>query len=194
MPPRTAPTLAALISTAILTACTPVAQPTLTPTSSPTYLCTPEAGGAALPCSSVEAEQAEKRDALYAEAEGVYRRFWVELNRLSGEPDPQVTPVLAETTADQFRRFVETSFEPGRFNLRVSGKADLVRLDRLPGLSMSGSTVALLACIDSRGATFEGGTNTKPSPGSVFEMRVYLGPKDDFLKIIDSESRDVAEC
>ena len=69
MPPRTAPTLAALISTAILTACTPVAQPTLTPTSSPTYLCTPEAGGTPLPCGPIEAEQAEKRDALYADAE-----------------------------------------------------------------------------------------------------------------------------
>lgn len=194
MPPRTSLVVAGLVSAAVVTGCTTVAKPTATPASSPTYLCTPEAGGTPLPCGPIEAEQAEKRDALYAEAESVYRRFWVELNRISGEPDPQITPVLAETTADQFRTFVETSFEPSRFNQRVSGEADLVRLDRLPGLSMSGSTVALLVCIDSRGATFEGGANTKPSPGSVFEMRVYLGSRDGFLKIIDSESRDVAEC
>lgn len=42
---------------------------------SPTYQCVPEAGGDPVPCGPIEYEQAQARDALYAEAEAVYRRL-----------------------------------------------------------------------------------------------------------------------
>lgn len=95
MPPHTTLIVVGLASAAVLAGCTTVTQPTATPTNSPTYLCTPEAGGTPLPCGPIEAEQAEKRDALYAEAETVYRRFWTESQRLELDPAPSVTRKLS---------------------------------------------------------------------------------------------------
>ena len=193
MPPRTA-LVVWLASAAVLAGCTTVTQPTATPTNSPTYLCTPEAGGTPLPCGPIEAEQAEKRDALYADAEAVYRRYWGEIDRLTLEENPPFTPVLEETTDGTFRRLVQEGLDPSSHRERVSGDVKLVRLERLPGLSRDGSTVALLMCADARDARYVTVRDDTPTAGFVYEMRLYLAPRDDRLKLITSESRNVQEC
>ena len=70
----------------VLTGCGPAAPatsgtPTVVgtgPTAAATPLCTPESGGSATPCTQQQYEEMKKLDALYAEAEDVYRRFVAE--------------------------------------------------------------------------------------------------------------------
>lgn len=193
MPPRTVIAALALAATC-LAGCTPAAAPASTPATSPTYLCVPEAGGSAQPCGPIEHEQAQKRDALYAEAEQVFRRYWAEMDRLTLEKAPAFTPVLQETTADKFRGYVEDDLDQALHQERVQGEAKVVRIDRLPVLSRDGSTAALLTCVDARTAMYVTNEGDTPSPGTVYELRLYFSPRDDHLKIVNSESRDVSEC
>ena len=80
-------TLTAAITT-LMTGCQPPSPPPPTPTNSqtspssapspvatPTYMCTPEAGGDQAPCTQIAYEKMKARDALYTEAETVYRDF-----------------------------------------------------------------------------------------------------------------------
>ena len=64
------------------------APPVGSPSPSATLEYVPEAGGDPVGCGPIEFEQAQRRDALYAEAEAVYRRFWVVSTTLEYEADP----------------------------------------------------------------------------------------------------------
>ena len=44
----------------------------------PSYRCTPEAGGAEFDCTQHQYDEMVAKDKLYAEAEAVYRKFFVE--------------------------------------------------------------------------------------------------------------------
>ena len=72
-----------------LAGCSP--SPVASPSPSATFLCVPEAGGDPVVCGPIEFEQAQRRDALYAEAEAVYRRFWVEMRRVELSSTPELT-------------------------------------------------------------------------------------------------------
>lgn len=192
MPRSTCPAIA-MMAVALLSACSSTPAPPET-TASPTYNCTPEKGGAPLPCGPIEYEQAQKRDAHYAEAEAVYRRYWTELDRLTLLEAPTFTPEMAETTSGNFEAAVRTMLSPEYPSQRVQGEASLVRIDRLPGFSRSGSTVALLVCIDARGAKYKRTQHDEPIPGIAYEMRVYLARVAGVLKLVDVESRDVKSC
>ena len=194
MPPRTTLVIAGLASAAALTGCTTAAPPTATPTTSPTYLCTPEAGGTPLPCGPIEAEQAEKRDSLYAEAETVYRRFWTESQRVQLEPNPKASSELESLTTGTFRGFLTEMIEALQGHQRVAGESRLVRVDRLPGLSRGGSDVALLVCLDGSQARFNDPSGGEPTPGIRSEQRIYLTRVEGSLKISDSEVRGVEAC
>ena len=193
MPPRTA-LVVWLASAAVLAGCTTVTQPTATPTNSPTYLCTPEAGGTPLPCGPIEAEQAEKRDALYADAEAVYRRFWTENQRLELDPAPSVTAELESLTTGTFRGYLPEMVAAGKGRQKLSGDTQLVRVDRLPGLSREGSEVALLICFDGSQARFNDPAGGEPTPGLRSEQRIYLTRIDGALRISGSEVRSVESC
>ena len=80
-------TAAILAATFLLAACQPSAPGQPTPTSSPsspvasptpTFLCTPEAGGDASPCSEAQYDEMKAKDALYEEAEAVFREMLAE--------------------------------------------------------------------------------------------------------------------
>lgn len=163
------------------------------PTPSPTYSCTPEQGGIPTPCSANEHEQAQQRDATYQQAEAVYLRYWNEMNRLSLLDVPTFTEELAQTTSGQFEHGTRVALTPEWHRKRVAGEVRLVRIDRLPGHSRSGSTVALQLCIDGRSASFLG-SDTALVPGLAWEERAYLAPVEGTLKLISSESKDVVSC
>lgn len=185
---------AALLAVGALAGCTG-APPSAPPvTASPSYSCTPEAGGTPLPCGPIEHEQAQQRDALYAEAERVYRKYWNELDRLTLIDDPPFSEELTATTGDPFRTALQQVLAPGVHSERADGEALLVRLNRLPGLSKSGSSVALLACIDASRARYVINPGDAPKAGGIYEQRAYLGYSEGPLKIIDSEIRDVESC
>lgn len=65
--------------TALLAGCVQPAEPTPSASPTPTFLCTPEAGGAEAPCSEADYRKMKEKDALYAEAEQVYRKYKAEM-------------------------------------------------------------------------------------------------------------------
>ena len=141
--------LSSALACSVLVACAGLSP--ASPTLSPAYRCVPEAGADPVPCGPIEFEQAQARDALYAEAEAVYRRFWTEWERLYAFESPAVSLEIEATTAGSFLKYVEAEFAAPSYARRVAGNARLVRLARYVGGSHSGFTVSLNACWDSSG-------------------------------------------
>ena len=172
--------------------CSPA--PAVTPTPSPTYACIPEAGGEAVPCGPIEYEQSQRRDALYAEAEAVYRRFRVEATRVDGVADPAMTPELEAVTGGEFRQALISVFQQSQGRQRLSGEPAIVWVRRLPDLSRSGSIVAITACTDATRVRFAN-PDGEPTAGVVSEHRFFLARDSaGALKIVSSEHRSVASC
>lgn len=65
-----------------------------------------------MPCDATEFETAQRRDALYAEAEaeaeGFSRSFWAEMVRIDVDTAPEMTPKLGSATRKA------SQLEPGR--------------------------------------------------------------------------------
>ena len=74
------PAISVRLATAVFCMCVASAgcQAADTPPPQPTYTCTPEAGGEPFTCSQYQYDEMVGRDALYAEAEAVYRKFLAE--------------------------------------------------------------------------------------------------------------------
>ena len=181
-----------LVACSVLTACAGPSAPS--PTPSPTYQCVPEAGGDPVPCGPIEYEQAQARDALYAEAEAVYRKYWAEsMSAERGEGDG-IPPGIRGIISGKFLTYEETLWSKERRALRVGGNDPLlVRVDRLPGLTRDGSTVALLVCWDASQASYRSSAG-EMEKGVISEQRVYLSRLDAVLKITNSEFREVDAC
>ncbi len=170
------------------------APPVGSPSPSVTLECVPEAGGDPVSCGPIEFEQAQRRDALYAEAEAVYRRFWVETLRVEQLRDPSVTPELEAVTGGVFRGSVGEVLAQSQGRPRVSGEPQLVWVHRLPGRSRAGSVVALSACTDARDARFAN-PGGQPTSGLRSENRFYFSrDAEGVLRIVDSEFREVESC
>ena len=170
----------------------PVASPS--PSPSATLECVPEAGGDPVSCGPIEFEQAQRRDALYAEAEAVYRRYWAEKERLETEANPTLTPELEAVTAGVFRDTSTQLLAQGRGRPRLSGEPEIIWVRRLPGLSSAGSVVALSTCTDASRASYANPEGA-PKSGLVSEHRYYFARDESGgLRIVDSEYRSVQSC
>ena len=172
------------------------AAPVASPTPSPTYACVPEAGGEAVPCGPIEYEQSQRRDALYAEAEAVYRRFWAEMRRVELDSTPTLTPELEATTGGPYRDTLSELLVLARGNQRVSGGPQIAWVRRLVGLSRSGSIVALETCSDNADALYADPQGGPPAAGISGQRRLYFGRDEASLplRIIDSEYMKVETC
>ena len=185
---------ALMLGLSFVAGCSPVVAPT--PIPSPTYHCVPEAGGDPLPCGPIEFEASQRRDAMYAEAEAVYRRYWAEVGRLRLSAEPVMTAELEATTEGTFRESVQTLLAQSQGAQLISGETPVSWVKRLPGLSRQGSVVALEVCSDSRGALFANPDGGDPRPGRAYQQRLYLGRSvgDASLRIVDSEFLQVESC
>ncbi len=172
---------------------TPVQSPTSVPT--PTYLCTPEAGGDEAPCSEIEYEEMKAKDALYAEAEAVYREFFAESVRISrdGGVDEPTQVLLRTTTGDYLDNMLSIFSSMRSRGVKAEGEDPQLTVSRLPGVAKAGSLVALSVCIDSRGWAFFVGSE-RTAEGRVGVDEVYLARFGDDLKIIGADGREEDEC
>lgn len=184
--------LSSALACSVLVACAGLSP--ASPTLSPAYRCVPEAGGDPVPCGPIEFEQAQARDALYAEAEAVYRRFWTEWERLYAFESPAVSLEIEATTAGSFLKYVEAEFAAPSYARRVAGNARLVRLARYVGGSHSGFTVSLNACWDSSGVTFSPRGGGPETTGGAVDENVFLSRLDGVLKLVEAESETVRQC
>jgi hypothetical protein len=184
---------ALMLSLSFVAGCSPAVAPT--PTPSPTYQCVPEAGGDPLPCGPIEFEASQRRDALYAEAEAVYRRFWAEIVRIDSNPEPTMTPELEATTVGPFRDALIEVLGELKGAQRVSGESPIVWVKRLVGLQRSGSIVALETCTDERNARFANPDGGELLVGQATRRRVYfVQGADGALRLIDTEYMGVEQC
>lgn len=149
--PRVRSLLIALVALGLLAACTPAPAVTVSPT--PVLQCTPESGGTPAPCSKTDYDAMVAKDALYAEAEAVYRKYFAERMRLAlAGGGSSASPVLAEVATGPFLAdevaFSKAQAEQG---IELKGDAALVWLRRNPGVSKAGSVVSMISCTDGRG-------------------------------------------
>lgn len=179
-----------------LAACAPSSSPVSTPVQSlapvptPPYQCIPEAGGAPSACTETQRQEMLATEALYSEAEGVYRRLFAQHSRMF-EEGREVGDEASELATGEAADTLREAHEGGvRFE---GGKAELVWVKRLPGRARGGSTVALEACIDtSQVDLLQGGVHL--GRGGPALERAYFSPVDGALRISHVESRSVESC
>lgn len=195
-----------ILAVAMLTGCqpaspTPTAGPTMSPVSptavpTPTYLCTPEAGGDEAPCSQIEYEDMKAKDALYAEAEAVYRTAFAEnirISRAGGVTEP--TEVMLQTMYGFYLEDVLSLFQSQHERgTKARGKdPTIAEVKRLVGESKAGSIVALAFCVDATDWGFYQG-DKRISAGSIAIDDTYFSRVNGDLKMIGADGRDVESC
>lgn len=196
-------TLAAAIAL-VVAGCQPSSpspSPTTSPTSpspvpTPSHMCTPEAGGDEAPCSEIQYNEMKVKDALYAEAEAVYREYWAEvvrIMRLGGVVEP--TEVLLRTTDGfQLEDVVSRLSQLAADGVVARGEdPQIIWIRRLAGQSKSGSLVALATCVDATKWGFYAGDKLK-FPGRAAADDLYFSRVDGVLKIIGADGQDATSC
>lgn len=193
----------ALVSLALV-GCGP-AQPTGAPSPSgpvvvptPTFMCTPEAGGSSSPCTEREYREMQERDAQYAQAEGVYRKYlaeYVRLMRAGGAKN--LSPVLEELLGDATlaKNTLAQLRELKSEGLRVVGAdPSIFSVVRNPSQTMEGSTVALEFCVDARSLTFYHGKTKRNRLGISRETIFFRGDGSRKLIIVAGTFKVVESC
>ncbi len=189
----------ALVSLALV-GCGP-AQPTasgpvMVPT--PTFMCTPEAGGPTSPCTEREYREMQERDAQYAQAEDVYRKYlaeYVRLMRAGGAKD--LSPVLKELLGDATlaKNTLAQLRELKSEGLRVVGAdPNISSVVRNPSQTMEGSTVTLEFCVDARSLTFYHGKARRNRLGISRETIFFRGDGPSKLVIVAGTFKVVDSC
>ncbi len=183
-----------LVAVLALTACVAVSgcmsSPAPSPVPAPTFACTPEAGGGEHPCNEREYHEMKAQDALYLEAEQVYRAWWRERERLFREGAPADDAALAFTSGAATESLLKTH---ARGTTYVGGSLAIVWLHRNVGSSREGSIVSLEACVDGSSATIKR-NGTVLGRGDIAQERVYLGGAPGRLKVVFSEAKAVTTC
>jgi hypothetical protein len=135
------------------------------------------------------------KDALYAEAEVVFRKFFAEnvrISRAGGITEP--TDIILATTHGLARDEAMAAFgDLVKFDIHARGSDPKLTVSRVPGVSREGSLVTLRTCIDATGWAFYHGEELFSEPG-LGEDRVYFSRVDDDLKMTYVEGREVNTC
>ena len=173
--------------------CTPAAP---TPSPLPSFRCTPEAGGAEFDCSQAQYDEMVAKDALYAEAEVVYRKFLAEdtrIMRAGGIDEP--TDVILETTSGAFLEDVMSLYRSLSENKSVAEGSDPVlrSFQRAPGRTKTGSVASVTTCVDSTGLQFLR-DGEAVGPGLIALDENYFGLVDGQIKLIGADGKLVNEC
>jgi len=178
----------------VMAGCTPVSAPVVSP--APSFRCTPEAGGDEFDCSQHQYDEMVAKDALYAEAEAVYRKFLAEdtrIMRAGGVTEP--TEVLLETTSGEFLEDVMGIYRTARakgLSARGSDPA-LVTFRRQPDRKKGESLVAATTCVDNGHLEyFENGKSLGRGTPTLDEN--YFSRVDGGLKLIGADGKQVESC
>lgn len=192
---RTAGVLAAL--SLALTGCVGPAPSTPSPSPSPTFMCTPEAGGSEAPCSEQQFQEMKAKDALYAEAEQVYRTYQAEYAKVlrrggSTKLTPGLEAVIGSTELKKV--VVGTLINFKSEGLRIVGPGAQIRtVTRRPSLVKKDSLATVQFCLDSQDtATYRG--SRKVYAGNVGTETAYFKNFSGGLRIIYIEGKRVQSC
>ena len=137
-------------------------------------------------------------DALYADAEQVYRRsleirdqyelrgeygdgFPQELNDLSAEPYLTSLIALYDFYKEKGWRAPE-------------GTQPILTVGRYPGVSKAGSEVALQACMDTRPSPAIDADGNVVSEGVIYRLELFFKHFDGRLKLFEGSTNKVEQC
>ncbi|MEA5052468.1 MAG: hypothetical protein VB093_03350 [Propionicimonas sp.] len=137
------------------------------------------------------------KDALYAEAEAVFRDLHADSVRIGREGGTdQATPVMIRRAYGfHLDDILEHARDLKRRGLHAEGTDPIVvSVKRLPGRSKSGSVLAMAFCVDSTGWGFYDKTGRLVTPGGVAIDDTYFAKTDGVLKIIGADGREVEKC
>ncbi len=174
--------------------CTPAQAPSSV---APTFACTPEAGGSPYACSSADFEEMKRKDALYAEAEQVFRRLVAEDERMyamggSQELSEEYRALLGTPALQEEQLAIQRSLRADK--VKTDGSPfKVIKVSRLPGKSMSGSQIAVEGCVDLTGVSyFKSGRYV--SKGLTYTQSLYLSTIKGRLAAVHVTSRTVPAC
>ena len=166
------------------------------PVGQPTYACTPEVGGTPYPCYKVQRDELDKLDALYAEAEVVYRKYLAEDARISraGGVD-EATPVMLETlSGTALTQSLEGYKTLRQDHTRIEGGAfQLAWVKRRPEKLVGGMAVAIQVCVDGSSARLVQ-DGSKPVAIGYLSGELQLARDGAVLKIALADGEEVASC
>ena len=189
------------VAFSLFAGCQPAAPP---PSPSPTvvatgpnipisYECTPEFGGAAKPCTKAQHAAMKKKDALYAEAERVYRAYVSEDKRLY-QRGALIGPEMKALTAGSFLTSTARVHREARDEGYVmqGGEFEIEWVKRL-NETQSDSDLALRVCLDTSSTTVRQNGETV-GPGAIIDQSVFFRKDSDNVKIWAAHSVEVTEC
>ena len=191
---------AALTPLLVLAGCTPATPATPSPTvvgTGPTAAapqCTPEAGGTATPCTEQQYAEQKKLDALYTEAENVYRRFVAEDVKLLRSGGLAEGPVLDLIAGPMIERYAQRKKEQHDLSITMTGDVVIGPVHRLPGYSYEGSEATLSTCLDGSGMVGYGPTGKNLGKGIVVVYNTYFKRVDGNLKLWWEKSQRAESC
>jgi hypothetical protein len=188
--PKSAVAIAALIALAG-SGCT---QPD--PNAKPTYACTPSEGGTPQPCYKAEHDLQVKEDALYAEAEAVFRRFLAEDERIyrSGGID-EPTLVLRDVATGEFLADAMITYRSLKqtHSRMVGGKTTIAWIRQAPESATPNTLVTMKNCLDAR-ATKLVTPGRKTVSASYTSDILHFAREDEKLKITSALGDVVSQC
>ncbi len=167
------------------------------PSPAPTFRCTPEAGGSEAPCSDQQYQEMKAKDALYAEAEQVYRTYQAEFLKVirAGGADKLTPGLEAVLGSDDARKSALSQLRTfKKRNVSIKGPGvQIVSVVRRPGLVRADSLVSMDFCVDSRSTRIY--RNSKlVAAGSLGVETTYFGRVSNRLKITYIHGEGVDSC
>jgi hypothetical protein len=173
----------------------PTSPPSRVPVATgPTPACTPSPGAAATPCSADEFAAQQKQDALYVEAERVYRAFLTEdeaIARTGSLATPQFYALAAGPFAEGYAATYESYHNQGAKMVGGSYAVSFVR--PAPNHSYPGTTVALESCVDATSVRTYVGTRNLGN-GRIVHSFTYFKVSDGRLKLWHQEGAAGGKC
>jgi hypothetical protein len=166
------------------------------PVGQPTYSCTPEVGGTPYPCYKVQRDELDKLDALYAEAETVYRTQAAEDERIARAGGvAEATPVMIQTfSGTALAAVLETYRSLKRDRIHMEGGAyRIVWIKRRPDILSPGMAVAIEGCVDP-GAAKIVQPGAKSESVDPYVSRLQLARDGGVLKIAKADGNTVSAC
>jgi len=194
--PRSA-TIAATAALALCAGCVQQPSPSPLPQATPTYSCTPVTGGTPYPCYENQYQETSAQNALYEQAEAVYRKYSAENERIyrAGGATSPTSVLLATTTGDYqnaaMAEYRKMKKDGGRL---LSGSLAIVWTKRVPALVTDGSVAAMELCKDISDATFLDSKGKTYQIGQDSQERAYFVDVDGQLKIARAQHQRVKTC
>lgn len=181
-----------LATLAMASACTPAPSPSPSgpvivatgPTASPSPLCLFESGGTPSPCTQAQFDELASKDALYREAEQVYRKYLAEDERIS-RSGSLITPDLVVLLGGKMAITAPISYQKTHdAGVRLEGLVQVRFVRRHPGEDLGDSQVALLSCVDATEADVIAHGNSVAKGRKVRAVNIF-GLENGSLKLVD---------